>query len=461
MPLKPQESLPSRLPSNPICFVVMPFGVKEDGSGGVINFDAVYQGLIKPAIEKAELSPLRADEERQGGIMHKPMFERLLLADYAVVDLTTANPNVLYELGIRHAKRPWSTLLLRREGVRLPFNVQSLRCLDYDLDSTGLPTNLETKIPEVAQHLEESKQRAAEADSGLVDSPLYELLDAYPDLTPKQASVFQDRVSRVQRLKTQLDEAQQNGARNVQAIHEDINIEEEDPEIVISLYLAYRAVEAWEKMIELVDEMPNSVSQTVLVQEQLGFALNRAGKRQRAKEVLESLIEKHGPSSETHGLLGRVYKDLWEDMRSEDRQPQAKAYLRQSIEQYRKGFEANWKDPYPGINAVTMMELDDKEYEAADRLLKVVTYSASRRLDKDPSNYWNQATMLEAHVLEQDQAAAESQIGKVLIQAEEDWQLKTTARNLSLIRCARETSSGSQEWIKKLEDHLLEEAAST
>ena len=459
MSLKAQETLPSRLPSNPICFVVMPFGVKEDASGGVINFDAVYEDLIQPAIEKAELSPLRADEERQGGIMHKPMFERLLLADYAVVDLTTANPNVLYELGIRHAKRPWSTLLLRREGVRLPFNVQSLRCLDYDLDSTGLPTNVDSKVPEVTQHLEESKQKAAEGGSGLVDSPLYELLDAYPDLTPQQASVFQDRVSRVQKLKTELDEAQCNGARHVKDIHEDLNIKEEDPEIVVSLYLAYRAVEAWGKMIELVDEMPNSLSQTVLVQEQLGFALNRAGKRERAKEVLESLIERHGPSSETHGLLGRVYKDLWEEMRLEGRQSQASAYLRQSIEQYKKGFEANWKDPYPGINAVTMMEVDDKKYEAAERMLQVVTYSAKQRLDKDPSDYWNQATMLEAHVLEQDQAAAESRIGMVLIQAEENWQLKTTARNLSLIRHARESSSGSQEWIKELENQL-EEAAS-
>ena len=76
----------------------------------------MYQELIKPAIEDAELEPLRADEEMTGGIIHKPMFERLLLCEYAVADLTTANANVFYELGIRHAVRDWSTVMIFAEG---------------------------------------------------------------------------------------------------------------------------------------------------------------------------------------------------------------------------------------------------------------------------------------------------------------------------------------------------------
>jgi hypothetical protein len=55
------------------------------------------------------MQPIRADEEMAGGIIHKPMFERLMLCDYAVADLTTANPNVFYELGIRHAIQPATT----------------------------------------------------------------------------------------------------------------------------------------------------------------------------------------------------------------------------------------------------------------------------------------------------------------------------------------------------------------
>jgi hypothetical protein len=77
--------------NRPLCFVLMPFGTKPNAAGSLIDFDAVYQDLIAPAIADAELEPLRADEEMTDGIIHKPMFERLILCEYAVADLTTAN----------------------------------------------------------------------------------------------------------------------------------------------------------------------------------------------------------------------------------------------------------------------------------------------------------------------------------------------------------------------------------
>ena len=89
--------------TRPLCFVLMPFGKKPDDAGQLVDFDAVYRELIAPAIEEAGLEPIRADEELTGGIIHKPMFERLILCEYAVADLTTANANVFYELGVRHA----------------------------------------------------------------------------------------------------------------------------------------------------------------------------------------------------------------------------------------------------------------------------------------------------------------------------------------------------------------------
>ena len=49
-----------------------------------------------------------------------------------------------------------------------------------------------------------------------------------------------------------------------------------------------------------------------MVREQLGLALNRAGRGEEAERVLTSLIEERGPSSETYGILGRVYKDRWD-----------------------------------------------------------------------------------------------------------------------------------------------------
>src|SRR5207237_1246710 len=80
----------------PLCFVLMPFGRKPTNAGATVDFDAVYQDLIAPGIDAAGLDPIRADQELTGGIIHTPMFERLILCEFAVADLTTANANVFY-----------------------------------------------------------------------------------------------------------------------------------------------------------------------------------------------------------------------------------------------------------------------------------------------------------------------------------------------------------------------------
>ena len=87
----------------------------------------MYEQIIAPAIVDAGLEPVRADEEMTGGIVHKPMFERLILCEYAVADLTFANANVFYELGVRHAARPYSTVLIFASGIRLPLGTFPLQ----------------------------------------------------------------------------------------------------------------------------------------------------------------------------------------------------------------------------------------------------------------------------------------------------------------------------------------------
>jgi hypothetical protein len=68
----------------PLCFVLMPFGKKMDAAGRVTNFDSVHEKVIAPAIKDARLEPIRANETKVGGTIHKPMFERLMLCHYAV-----------------------------------------------------------------------------------------------------------------------------------------------------------------------------------------------------------------------------------------------------------------------------------------------------------------------------------------------------------------------------------------
>lgn len=65
----------------------MPFGLKPDlGGGPNIDFNRIYTHAIKPGIEDADMFPVRAHEEKLGGIIHKAMFERLLICEFAVAD---------------------------------------------------------------------------------------------------------------------------------------------------------------------------------------------------------------------------------------------------------------------------------------------------------------------------------------------------------------------------------------
>jgi hypothetical protein len=186
----------------------MPFGQKPDGMGGTVDFDAVYRELIAPAIESAGMEPLRADEEMAGGIIHKPMFERLILCEYAVADLTTANANVFYELGIRHAVRPWSTVLLFAEKARLPFDVAPLRAVLYRLVPGGTPADAEDALAVVEGRLQEARK-------AITDSPIYELVENFPvpELDHIKTDVFRDRVRYSASAKERLAEARKEGLR--------------------------------------------------------------------------------------------------------------------------------------------------------------------------------------------------------------------------------------------------------
>src|SRR5947208_15999286 len=155
--------------TKPLCFVLMPFGKKPDAVGNTIDFDRVYDEIIKPAIQRAEMEAIRADQEMGGGIIHKPMYERLILCEYAVADLTTANANVFYELGLRHAVRPWSTVLIFAEGGgQLPFDVAPLRAIPYKLGPDGKPANAASDSAAIAERLKEAKAMPT-------DSPVFQL----------------------------------------------------------------------------------------------------------------------------------------------------------------------------------------------------------------------------------------------------------------------------------------------
>lgn len=442
--------------NKPLCFVLMPFGNKTDASGNKIDFDEVYRKIIALAISKAGLEPLRADEELMSGIIHKPMFERLILCEYAVADLTTANANVFYELGLRHAVRPWSTVLIFAEGNRLPFDVTMLRGFPYKLNKNGKPAKAKNDSESLAKILIESRNSATQTPTPPVDSPVFQLVEHYPDIARLKTDIFRDYV-KTSEIKNRLTKARKQGVEAVRKIEAELgDLKNQESGVVIDLFLSYRATEGWKEMIALVDKMSRPLAATAMVQEQLALALNRDKRGDEAEKVLKHLLELHGAGSETLGILGRVYKDRWEKAVKDGKKIMAKALLDKSIEAYLRGFEADWRDAYPGINAVTLMEIKEPPDPRREKILPVVRYAAEQRVAKGKPDYWDYATLLEAAVLAKNEEEAIDFAGKAVASVREIWEPKTTVRNLRLIREARERRGEESDWMKEIEEALAE-----
>ena len=445
-----------------MCFVVMPFGKKKDADGNEINFDLVYESLMIPAIAKADMEPIRADEETVNGIIHKPMYERLILCDYAVADLTTANANVFYELGIRHAVKPCTTITLFASNSRLPFDLNFLRCLPYDYDTEKGLTNLQKNSEALTLQLLRAKKEKT------TDSPVYQLVDGIAfqnSVAHEKTDIFRDKVRYDEDIKTRLLNARKTPGgktekvKAVDDIVSSLQPENEETGVLIDVMLSYRALGDYEKMILFIESMPAHVKQTVMVQEQLGFALNRVGRKEEAIAVLEKVVAENGPSSETYGILGRVYKDLYDRAKSDNNELRAEAYLDKALETYEKGFKADWRDAYPGINAVTLLELKG-EREKIARLAPVVEYAVLRKMDKKTPEYWDCATLLELAVIENNEAKAKDYLKKAIAcPIEGGWMLDTTIKNMKLLQENRKKRNEDSAVAEKMAGYLEQQKA--
>lgn len=130
------------------------------------------------------------------------------------------------------------------------------------------------------------------------------------------------------------------------------------------------------------------------------------------------------------------------------------------MEAYLKGFESDWRDAYPGVNAVTLMELKEPADPRRREILPVVQYAVEQRIKSGAADYWDYATLLELAVLSRDEAKGAWALGHSLARVRESWEPETTARNLRLIREARQRREAeSPAWAEKAEAELLKAAA--
>ncbi|MEA1263282.1 hypothetical protein MicroSTF_09615 [Microbacterium sp. STF-2] len=145
----------------PRCFIAMPISTRTEDAerfgGDAEHWIHVMETIFVPAIEKAGYEAIRP--VTQGSHMiHGEIIKHLATAEMVMCDLSSHNPNVFFELGVRTSlNKP--VALVRDEHTSLPFDTSGLNTHDYDstLRGWGVPEQVE----KLAKHL-----RASEASCG-------------------------------------------------------------------------------------------------------------------------------------------------------------------------------------------------------------------------------------------------------------------------------------------------------
>jgi len=116
---------------------VRAFVIRGFGEQAGIDFERVHEELIGPALADVGIDDGGTAEIVEAGSVREDIFRELYLADIVVADVSVPNANVFYELGIRHAVRPRTTVLISARIDEIPFDLRADRYLRYDPDSPG------------------------------------------------------------------------------------------------------------------------------------------------------------------------------------------------------------------------------------------------------------------------------------------------------------------------------------
>lgn len=157
--------MPDQLPAlEEECFVISPIG--PEGSPERDRSDEVFKYMIAEAVDELNLVAVRGDQVDEPGQITRQVIDHVLGARAAVADLTFLNPNVFYELAVRHTAR-LPVALIAEKGSDLPFDLSQMRTIYFDRSSMGSVSECRRQI---VAHL----RRALE---GAVESPVMTSID--------------------------------------------------------------------------------------------------------------------------------------------------------------------------------------------------------------------------------------------------------------------------------------------
>ena len=456
---------PDPAPKKLTCFVVMGYGKKTDfETGRVLDLNQSYESLIKPAVETAGLECIRADEVVHSGLIDVPMYELLLKADVVVADISTSNRNAIYELGVRHALRPFTTVVIAEEQLmKSPFFdlnhivIRKYRHLGEDIgvsEAKRFTTELANAIRTIMAVQPELR----------ADSPVYQFIKRLspPSLTEEVSAAVAADVS----FGLPAEEAPAHGDLMTRA--DDAQKEGDWMRAKILLEEIRRMRKTRSPETPADRDIENSEDPYILQRLALATYKSKsptpAEACKSARDLLSLLDPQTSNDTETLGLWGSVHKQLWDLTAEGDA-------LNVAVRAYERGFHLR-NDYYNGINFAYLLNVRAAhasvfaeaiaDFMQARRVRAEVLHICARWLDENEaapdspalakrsakfleSRYWALATIAEAHIgLEESQGS--ERLDEAFAAAPEPWMKQATQTQVEKLKHLLETSP-----LKKLE----------
>ena len=423
------------------CFVVMGFGKKTDfAQNKTFDLDKSYNYIIKPAVEAASFKCVRADEIQHAGNINVPMYEQLLEADLVIADLSTANPNAFFELGVRYALKPRTTIVISEKGFKIPFDMGQVIVRSYEHLGDGIDFG---EVERMRKELTTACKEVAAANR--VDSPVYTFLTR---LTPPE-------------LKKLADAAEQSAEAHTQEALAATTDEDEKAAltkpfaVLMASAMKARAEQNFKKARDIlrgikaaqVDQVDPFVVQQLALLTYKSKDLDPLQALLEARTILEEISPRDSGDPETLGIWGAVHKRLSEILTNPDERREA---LDESVRAYEKGFYLK-NDYYNGINYAFLLNVraghrrDDEAVadrvqarrvrqqvlRMCEQLLASGIKGESKR-SKAEQEYWVRATVVEAlyGLGQQDESAVAFAAAKQMNPPPEKFMVESTEEQL-------------------------------
>jgi len=329
------------------CFVITGFGKKTDfQTGSSFDLEKTYQLLIKPVFTELGYECFRTVELKYSGNIDVEMYNYILKADFVVADISTLNANALYELGVRHALRPHTTIIIAENSLRgdrskniesrIPFDLNHNIINFYQHDGGSINDDEVTRFRKTLKELAQ-----ALIDKNKNDSPVYTYLPSLvaPAYTETELKEMSDMTEKTDSLAEILEKAEQS---------------KKDADYPI-------AFKFYEQAMTISKNDPFIIQRYALLTYKSKYPTDKEA-LEKGLSILQPLNIDVTNDTETLGLAGAIYKRLYDITKDI-------SDLKRSLKHYQRGFYiAN--DYYTGVNTAFILTklsslTDDKEEKIA------------------------------------------------------------------------------------------------